>query len=105
MTRGRPIRQTRWGPQTLLEVVGGMEVWETMPKVNATGLVRREIGETVVLDSTPFTVIEVTPGGALCSQSGPKVVQLIDDEGNEFERVSSGRASIHIGAYRERDGK
>ena len=102
--RERPIRQTRWGPQTLLEVVEGIEIWETVPKVNAAGLVRREIGETVILDSTPYTVTEVTLGGALSHQSGPKVVQLLADEGNEFERVARGRASIHIGAYRERDG-
>lgn len=72
-----------------------------MPKVDACGQVRREIGETVVLDSTPYAVIQVTPSGALCKQSGPKVVQSTDDEGNEVTVSTRGKATIRIGAYRE----
>ena len=99
----RPMRQTKWGPQTLLETVGGMEIWETMPKVNPAGLVRREIGEQVILDSAPFTVIEVTLSGAMCRQSGPKVVKQLDDDGNEIDKITHGRAVVRVGAYREPD--
>ena len=99
--RTRPFRQSRWGPQSLLETVEGMEIWETMPKVNDSGLIRREVGEHIVLDSTPFTVVEVTPSAAICKQSGPKVVKQLDDDGNELDRLVHGRSAIRIGAYRE----
>jgi hypothetical protein len=103
LNQTRPLRQTKWGPQTLLETVGGMEIWETMPKVNRAGLIRREIGEQVILGSAPFTVIEVTLSGALCRQSGPKVVQQLDDDGNEVDKLTHGSAVVRVGAYREPD--
>ena len=95
------MRWSRWGPQVLLDKVEGFEIWETIPKSNGHGGVRREIGETFTLDEATYMVIEITPGAAVAKETLSKVVKYIDEQGEERERKVRGKGTVRISLYRE----
>ena len=98
-----PYRTSKWGPQILLEKVGSVEFWETIPKYNHYGGVRRQVGETFQQDGVTYTVMEVTPSAALCKQTAAKIVKYIADDGEEKERMVWGSSTIRVAPYRERN--
>ena len=101
----RPYRDSKGGPQVLLDKVGSLELWETMPKYNHYGGVRREVGETFQLGGATYTVMEVTPAAALCKETAARVVQYTTDDGEKKEYKVRGSSAIRVGAYRERNKK
>ena len=99
------LRDSRWGPQVLLDKVGAFELWETIPKRNAYGGVRREVGEAFSLGGVTYTVAQVSPTGALCKPTAPRVVQYTDGQGREAEKKVWVSGTITVGLYRqESDG-
>ena len=76
-------RKSKWGLQVLLEKTEDMELWETMPKYNHYGGVRREVGETFQLGGATYTVMEVTPAAALCKETAARFVQYTTDDGEK----------------------
>ena len=95
------MRWSRWGPQVLLDKIGEFEIWETIPKCDGHGGVRREIGETFILDEATYMVIEITPGAAVAKETLSKIVKYIDDNGEEKERKVRGKGTIRVSLYRE----
>ena len=98
-------KTTPWGLKVLTGIVEGIELWETMPKFNHYGGVRREVGETFQLDGVTYTVMEVTPSAALCKETAARVVQYVTDDGVEKEYKVRGKGTIRVSAYRERNNK
>ena len=98
-------RMTKWGLKVLIGNTDGIELWETMPKYNHYGGVRREVGETFPLNGATYTVMEVTPSAALCKQTAAKIVQYTTDDGVEKEHKIRGSSTIRVSAYRERNTK
>jgi len=98
-------KTTPWGLKVLTGIVEGIELWETMPKYNHYGGVRREVGETFQLGGATYTVMEVTPSAALCKETVPRVVQYTTDDGEKKEHKIRGTSTIRVGSYRERDNK
>jgi len=96
-------RMTPWGLQVLAGKRNGIETWETMPKYNHYGGVRREAGETFQQDGATYTVMEVTPCAALCKQTAAKVVQYTTDDGEKKEHKVRGSSTIRVASYRERN--
>ena len=95
------MRWSRWGPQVRLDKAGGFEIWETIPKSNGYGGVRRELGETFLIDEVTYMVIEITPGAAVAKETLAKVVQYTDEQGVERERKVRGKGTIRVSLYRE----
>ena len=98
-------RMTPWGLKVLVGNTDGIELWETMPKFNHYGGVRREVGETFQLDGATYTVLEVTPSAALCKQTAAKIVQYTTDDGEKKEIKIRGSSTIRVASYRERNQK
>ena len=98
-------RITKWGLQVLIGEEDGIELWETMPRFNHYGGVRREVGETFQHGGATYTVMEVTPSAALCKQTVPRVVQYTTDDGEKKEHKIRGSSTIRVAAYRERNTK
>lgn len=95
------MRWSRWGPQVRLDKIEGFDLWETIPKRNTYGGIRREIGETFQIDEVTYTVVEITPGAAVAKETLAKVVQYLDDNGEEQERKVRGKGTIRVSLYRE----
>ena len=100
-----PQKKTKLGLKVLTGVRDGIETWETMPKFNHYGGVRREAGETFQLGGVTYTVMEVAPSAALCKQTAAKVVKYMTDDGVEKEYKVNGSSTIRVAAYRERDNR
>ena len=98
-------RMTPWGLKVLVGNTDGIELWETMPKFNHYGGVRREVGETFQLDGATYTVLEVTPSAALCKQTAAKIVQYTTDDGEKKEIKIRSSSTIRVASYRERNKK
>ena len=98
-------KMTPWGLKVLIGKTDGIELWETMPRFNHYGGVRREVGETFQLSGGTYTVMEVTPSAALCKQTAPRIVQYTTDDGVEKEHKIRGSSTIRVAAYRERNTK
>jgi len=95
------MRRSRYGPQVLLDKIGSFELWETIPKFNGYGGVRREIGETFLIDEVTYAVVEITPGAAVAKETLAKIVQYLDENGEERERKVRGKGTIRVCLYRE----
>jgi len=98
-------KTTKWGLKVLTGITDGIELWETMPKYNHYGGVRREVGETFQLRGSTYTVMEVTPSAALCKETAPRIVQYTTDDGEKKEHKIRGSSTIRVAAYRERNTK
>ena len=98
-------KTTPWGLKVLVGNEDGIELWETMPKYNHYGGVRREVGETFQLGGATYTVMEVTPSAALCKETAARVVQYTTDDGEKKEHKIRGSSTIRVAAYRERNTK
>ena len=96
-------RMTPLGLKVLVGNTDGIELWETIPKYNHYGGVRRQVGETFQQDGVTYTVMEVTPSAALCKQTAAKIVKYIADDGEEKERKVWGSSTIRVAPYRERN--
>ena len=94
------MRWSRWGPQVRLDKVEGFEIWETIPKSNGYGGIRRELGETFLIDGVTYAVVEITPGAAVAKETLARIVQYIDDNGEEKERKVRGKGTIRVSLYR-----
>ena len=95
------MRWSRWGPQVRLDTVGGFELWETIPKANGYGGIRRELGETFLIDGVTYGVVEITPGAAVAKETLARIVQYIDDNGEEKERKVRGKGTVRVSLYRQ----
>ena len=95
------MRWSRWGPQVRLDKTGSFEIWETIPKFNGHGGIRRELGETFLIDGVTYAVIEITPGAAVAKETLAKIVKYIDENGEERERKVRGKGTIRVSLYRE----
>tara|TARA_R110002020_G_scaffold34480_1_gene104825 strand:+ start:5295 stop:5678 length:384 start_codon:yes stop_codon:yes gene_type:complete len=95
------MRWSRWGPQVRLDKTGSFEIWETIPKSNGYGGIRRELGETFLIDEVTYMVIEITPGAAVAKETLAKIVKYIDENGEERERKVRGKGTIRVSLYRQ----
>ncbi len=95
------MRWSRWGPQVRLDKADGFELWETIPKRNTYGGVRRELGETFQIDGVTYAVVEITPGAAVAKETLARIVQYTDEQGVERERKVRGKGTIRVCLYRE----
>ena len=95
------MRWSRWGPQVRLDKVGEFEIWETIPKRDGHGGIRRELGETFLIDGVTYSVVEITPGAAVAKETLARIVQYIDDNGEERERKVRGKGTIRVSLYRQ----
>ena len=95
------MRNSKHGPQALLDKIGDFELWETIPKYNTSGDVRREVGETFRLGGISYTVKQVSRTGALCKPTAPRVVEYNDGQGNVAEKKVWGSSHITVSLYRE----
>ena len=98
-------RITKWGLQVLIGEEDGIELWETMPRFNHYGGVRREVGETFQHGGATYTVMEVTPSAALCKETAARVVQYTTDDGEKKEYKVRSSSTIRVASYRERNTK
>ena len=95
------MRWSRWGPQVMLDKIGEFELWETIPKCDGHGGIRRELGETFLIDGVTYAVVEITPGAAVAKETLARIVQYIDDNGEERERKVRGKGTIRVSLYRQ----
>ena len=95
------MRWSRWGPQVRLDKIEGFDLWETIPKRNTYGGVRRELGETFQIDGVTYAVVEITPGAAVAKETLAKIVKYTDEQGVERERKVRGKGTIRVSLYRE----
>lgn len=95
------MRWSRWGPQVRLDKADGFDLWETIPKRNTYGGVRRELGETFQIDGVTYAVVEITPGAAVAKETLARIVQYTDEQGEERERKVRGKGTIRVSLYRE----